>query len=119
MLTLSPPVCVAPTGDVCGEGAIWSADENAVYWTDINRFLIHRLDITSSAVNSWFFEEPVTALSLTTERGRLLAALGSRLIHFWPESDRREDHGFHLAGWPQARSNDGRTDPTAISGSVR
>ena len=33
--------CVAPTGDVCGEGAVWAAAEGRLYWTDINRFLIH------------------------------------------------------------------------------
>ncbi len=35
--------CVAPTGDVCGEGAVWAAAEGRLYWTDINRFLIHAL----------------------------------------------------------------------------
>jgi len=35
------PVCVAPTGDVCGDGAVWHDQHEAVHWTDINRFLIH------------------------------------------------------------------------------
>ena len=35
---LGVPTCCAPTGDTCGEGVLWSADEQAVYWTDINRF---------------------------------------------------------------------------------
>jgi sugar lactone lactonase YvrE len=111
MIEIGTPVCVAPTGDVCGEGAIWSASENTVYWTDINRFLIHRYRLADEAVHSWFFDEPVVALSLTTEPGRLLVALGSKLIHFWPQSDRRADHGFHLEGAPDVRLNDGRTDP--------
>ena len=42
--------CAAPTGDKCGEGAIWHAKERAVYWTDINRFLVHRYDEASGAV---------------------------------------------------------------------
>jgi len=105
------PVCIAPTGDRCGEGVVWSADEAAVYWTDINRFLIHRLDTASDAVHSWMFEEPVVALALTTRRGTMLVALGSRLLLWQPESNGRHEHGFALPGWPRVRLNDGRPDP--------
>lgn len=62
---VSNPVCVAPTGDVCGEGAVWHAAHNAVYWTDINRFLLHRFTAADQSVRTWFFDEPVTALTLT------------------------------------------------------
>ncbi len=110
-MRIEDPVCVAPVGDVCGEGATWDAAERAVYWTDINRFLIHRLDVDQGAVKTWLFDEPVVALSLTTEAGRLLVALASRLVHFWPASGRRLDHGFRLPGFPRVRLNDGRTDP--------
>ena len=103
--------CIAPAGDVCGEGAVWCASEAAVYWTDINRFLIHRLKSETSAVESWHFDEPVVALSLTIEEGRLLVALASKLIWWWPATDRRADHGFVLPGSPEVRLNDGRADP--------
>ena len=92
------PACVAPTGDRCGEGVVWHAEEAAVYWTDINRFLIHRLDTASGAVLSWLFNEPVVALSLTTRPGTMLVALGSRLVLWRPETDARQDHGFALPG---------------------
>ncbi len=104
-------ICVAPVGDRCGEGAVWSAAEAALYWTDINRFLIHRYDEATRAVRTWLFEEPVVAISLTEEDGRLLVALGSKLIWWWPQTDRREDHGFVLPGTPRVRLNDGRADP--------
>ncbi|MEL6061920.1 MULTISPECIES: SMP-30/gluconolactonase/LRE family protein [unclassified Methylobacterium] len=103
--------CVAPVGDRCGEGLVWCAPEAALYWTDINRFLIHRYDEASDSVRSWLFDEPVVALALSTEPGRLLVALGSRLIWWWPATDRRIDHGFRLPGWPRVRLNDGRADP--------
>ena len=102
--------CVAPVGDRCGEAATWSADEQALYWCDVNRFLIHRLD-AEERVASWFFDEPVTALSLTEEPGRILVALGSRLILWRPQDDSRREHGFRLSGWPQVRLNDGRAAP--------
>jgi sugar lactone lactonase YvrE len=104
-------VCIAPTGDRCGEGPVWHADEQALYWTDINRFLIHRFDPRDRAVKSWFFDEPVTALALTDRDDTLAVALGSRLLFWKPASDERREQGFHLQGWPLVRLNDGRADP--------
>lgn len=103
--------CVVPAGDVCGEGVVWCAEESSVYWTDINRFLIHCYDTVRLSTRSWQFEEPVVALSLSSERGRWLVALGSKLIWWWPETDKRQEHGFSLPGAPAVRLNDGRADP--------
>ncbi len=103
--------CIAPTGDRCGEGVVWHAEEKAVYWTDINRFLAHRLDAAGGGVHTWMFEEPVVALALTTRPGTMLVALGSRLLLWRPETDARREHGFVLPGWPRVRLNDGRADP--------
>ena len=111
MIELSEIDFVSPSGDVCGEGAIWCPEDRCVYWCDINRFLIHAFALSDRSTRTWLFEEPVVALSLTTERGRILVALGSRLIWWWPATDRRTDHGFSLSGWPQVRFNDGRADP--------
>jgi sugar lactone lactonase YvrE len=102
--------CVAPVGDRCGEAATWCAEEASLYWCDVNRFLVHRLDL-GGAVTSWHFDEPVTALSLTDQDGVILVALASRLILWSPYDDSRRDHGFECAGFPLARMNDGRASP--------
>lgn len=103
--------CVAPVGDRCGEGVVWVQSERAVYWVDVLRYLVHRLDCASSSVRSWHFDEPVVALSLTSDASRMLVALGSRLVYWWPSTDRRQDHGFKLDGYPRVRLNEGRSDP--------
>jgi len=103
--------CIAPVGDICGEAATFSAEDNCLYWVDINRFLVHRMDLATQAVTSLLFDEPVVALSLTDQPGRLLVALGSKLIFLDPATDRREDLGITLPGSPEARFNDGRSDP--------
>jgi sugar lactone lactonase YvrE len=108
---VAEPICVAPTGDVCGEGAVWHAAEKAVYWTDINRFLIHRYEAASGNVKTWFFDEPVTAMILTSVPATLVVVLGSGLILWEPASDTRRKYGFALPGWPQVRCNDARADP--------
>jgi len=107
---VAEPICVAPTGDVCGEGAVWHAEEQAVYWTDINRFLIHRFEASSGNVKTWFFDEPVTAMILTTVPGTLAVVLGSGLILWEPAADTRRTYGFALPGWPDVRCNDARAD---------
>lgn len=108
---VAPVRPAAVVGDRCGEGAVWCPEEGAVYWTDINRFLVHRLTWPDRRLATWIFEEPTTALALSTEPGRLLVALASKLIWWWPADDRRRDHGFRLAGHPEVRLNDGRADP--------
>ena len=103
--------CVAPIGDRCGEAATWCEEDSVLYWTDVNRFLVHALDTRTNAVRSWFFDEPVVALSLTEDKDELLVALGSRLILWNKSTNARRDHGFRCAGWPNVRLNDGRAGP--------
>ena len=118
---IGDPVCVAPTGDVCGEGIVWHAAHNAVYWSDINRFLIHRLSLADSSVRSWVFEEPVTALCLTDRDDVLEVVLGSSVILWEPGRDLRHDALFRLDGWPSVRLNEARPDPRGSlwAGSMR
>jgi sugar lactone lactonase YvrE len=106
----SEAVCVAPTGDVCGEGAVWHAADAAVYWTDINRFLIHRFTPADQCVRTWFFEEPVTALALTDRDDALAVILGSQVILWEPRSDKRSAPIYRLDQWPKVRLNDARAD---------
>jgi sugar lactone lactonase YvrE len=107
---ISAPVCVAPTNDVCGEGLVWHAAHSALYWTDINRFLIHRFTPADECVRTWLFDEPVTALTLTDNDDVLAVVLGSKVILWEPRSDHRSAPLFKLHGWPRVRFNDARAD---------
>jgi sugar lactone lactonase YvrE len=107
----SEPVCVAPTGDVCGEGVVWHEAHAAAYWTDINRFLIHRFTPADQCVRTWFFDEPVTSLTLTDRDDALAVILGSQVIAWEPGSDKRNEPVYQLDQWPKVRLNDARADP--------
>lgn len=113
MVNLRDPglCCVATTGDRCGEGAVWHPEHRVVYWTDINRFLIHRYDLVTNSVRTWFFDRPVTALALTENASTLAVVMGSGLILWRPEDDHRSEPLFELPGWPYVRCNDARVDP--------
>jgi sugar lactone lactonase YvrE len=108
---MADPICVAPTGDWTGEGAVWHAGENALYWVDINRHLVHRFDPATRAVRTWFFDEPITATGLTSRDDTLVLALGSRVILWQPSNDARADFADPHRNWPRERFNDGRPDP--------
>ncbi len=108
---ISEPVCLAPANDVCGEGVVWHAGHRAAYWTDINRFLIHRFTPADECVRTWLFEEPVTALTLTDRDDALAVVLASKVILWEPRSNRRSAPIFALDGWPGVRLNDARVDP--------
>jgi sugar lactone lactonase YvrE len=108
---IDEPICIAPTGDACGEGAVWHAAHEALYWTDINRFLVHRYTPRNECVRTWFFDEPVTAVALTDRPETLILVLGSSVISWQPEQDLRSGPIFLLEGWPQVRLNDARPDP--------
>ncbi|MGB6932053.1 MAG: SMP-30/gluconolactonase/LRE family protein [Acidobacteriaceae bacterium] len=105
------PTCVARVCDVCGEGAVWHAPESALYWADINRFLLHRYDPRSFQVETWEFPEPVTAVNMTTRDDTLAVVLGSRVILWEPRTGQESPTSFHLRGWPYVRLNDARPDP--------
>jgi sugar lactone lactonase YvrE len=77
-LRIEEPICIAATGDVCGEGVLWEQDTQSVYWTDINRFLVHRYALNDGALKTWFFAEPVTCVMETSRRDTLALSLVSK-----------------------------------------
>jgi sugar lactone lactonase YvrE len=104
--------CIAATADVCGEGAVWHPAHNAVYWTDINRGLLHRHRIaTPGEFDMWQFEQPVTALTLTSDPKKLLVVLGGSFLLWDPDDDLRDKILYTLPQWPEMRCNDARVDP--------
>lgn len=105
------PLCVVPSGDGTGEGAVWHALHKAIYWVDINRFLIHRFEPETGNARNWFFSEPVTTLGLTDRPDTLIVALASKVILWQPANDARADFANPERGRAGVRLNDGRPDP--------
>jgi sugar lactone lactonase YvrE len=77
------------TGDACGEGAVWHASHKAVYWNDINRFLIPRFTPADQFVRTWSLDEPVCALAVTDQPDVMVVVLASSVILWEPATDVR------------------------------
>ena len=110
-LEIEEPVCIDPSGDFCGEGVLWDQDTQCVYWTDINRFLVHRYSLKDGAVKTWLFAEPVTCVMLTSRKDTLALSLGSGIVLWKPGGDEPHQPLFALPGWPFVRCNDAAVDP--------
>jgi len=114
MLKTRPIRCIASTQDVCGEGAVWHPQEDAVFWTDINRCLLHRYTVKAESFETWQFEQPVTAVVLTTDHEKIVVVLGGRVVLWDIHRKHMVATLFELPGWPAERCNDARVDPNGI-----
>ena len=54
--------CIWQNDALLGEGPLWVARENSIYWLDILQNRVHRLDVGSGERRTWHFAEPVTSL---------------------------------------------------------
>ena len=106
--------CIDDAHNLIGESPLWHLEHQSIYWTDINGFKIHRYACPDGALTIWQFDEPVCALSLTTDPERILVALGSRLILWNPATDQRVDFARPEPNIPYHRLNDGATDPNGV-----
>lgn len=57
-----------------GEGPLWLARENAVYWVDIINYHVHRLSLTDGSKKTWTFAETVTSI-VAREQGGFVATV--------------------------------------------
>jgi sugar lactone lactonase YvrE len=103
--------CAVPAGDICGEGAVWHPQQSALYWADINRFLVHRFIPAISSTRTWIFDEPVTSVNLTEDRELLLLVFASRIGLWSPHTHPHVDTIFRLPTAPEMRFNDAGVDP--------
>ncbi len=93
-----------------GEGPVWHASEQALWYCDITAHRLHRFDPLSGVRKHWDFHTDLGSFAPTND-GRFLLALRDGLWRFDPASDER----VQLAPAPydpnEERFNDGKCDP--------
>ena len=102
--------CVLDVKASLGECPLWSVDEQALYWVDINAPSLNRFDPASGANAAWPMPQSIGCFALR-ERGGFVAALRDG---FWlVNPDGTLDRRVALAPYDPAhhRFNDGRADP--------
>ena len=103
------PVCVADCKAVLGEGPVWIAREQALYWLDIKGRRIFRRGFEDGAVTSW--KTPFRVASLAPrERGGFVAGTDRGFAWVEPEKNRFEPFAHPEREHPTNRFNDGKLD---------
>ncbi|MEP6770303.1 MAG: SMP-30/gluconolactonase/LRE family protein [Polaromonas sp.] len=103
--------CVQPAGALLGEGALWSAREQCLYWVDILGHRLHRFLPATGACHSWSFDEEISALAERIQAPGLIVTLRRGFALFDPASG-GEPRYMHQpeAELPGNRFNDGKCD---------
>jgi xylono-1,5-lactonase len=101
--------CVWPIGAVLGEGPVWSAAEQALWFVDIKAPSIHRYHPASGAQRSWPAPARV-GFVLPTAAGWLIAGLKTGLHRFNPETGNFTLLHVVEPHTPNNRLNDGFVD---------
>lgn len=92
-----------------GEGLVWDADAQCLYWTDIEEKRLWMLQPGLGEVRSVAVPERIACFA-PREKGGLVVAFASGFAFFDPETGAREDIAPFERGLPHTRLNDGRTD---------
>jgi sugar lactone lactonase YvrE len=102
--------CVLDVKASLGECPVWSADDQALYWVDINAPSLNRFDPASGANTAWPMPESIGCVALRA-RGGFVVALRDG---FWTvDHDGKLEGKIVAAPYDPAhhRFNDGRVDP--------
>jgi L-arabinonolactonase len=92
-----------------GEGIVWCAREQALYWTDIHAATLWRYRPRDGRAEQWPMPERLACLALCEADGWLLLGLASRLAFFHPASGAFAPIAGVEPGLP-TRLNDGACD---------
>ncbi|MDR3472191.1 MAG: SMP-30/gluconolactonase/LRE family protein [Devosia sp.] len=70
---MDSPRRIGDTTDILGEGSVWCARGQALWWVDIQAPAVRRWEAATGEVRSWTMPEPVGSLALRTGDGLLVA----------------------------------------------
>ena len=76
---------VGPQTDILGECPLWDEAAQALWWIDIRRPALRRLDYASGHVETWTMPDLVGSIALCDD-GQLLLALPERICAFDPRT---------------------------------
>ena len=101
--------CVWPAEALLGEGPVWIAEEDALFWVDVKAPAVHRYDATSEEKTSWPMPEEIGCIA-PREQGGFVAAFRSGFALLDLGSGVITPFGGPEAEFPGNRFNDGKCD---------
>jgi len=108
---LEAPRCVWNAHAELGEGTLWSAREQALYWVDILGRQLHRFRPADGAQASWHFDEEISAVAERAAGPGLVVTLRRGFALFDPARPGEKPRYLHQPEEPAGnRFNDGKCD---------
>lgn len=101
---------IGTTFDLLGESCVWSTREQALYWVDIRKPALRRLNFSDGRVDTFDMPEMVGAVGLR-EGGGVMLALQESIAHFDPSTSSLERVAYASDVFSNIRFNDSRVDP--------
>lgn len=95
--------------DQLGEGALWCARDNALYWTDILAPALNRLSLEDGSIRRWAMPEPLGWIA-ERRQGGFVAGLQSGFAWLSLDPVRIVPFGDPEPDLPHNRMNDGKAD---------
>ena len=101
--------CIAATRNSLGESPLWDPITERLFWVDINRRLIHRIDPGTGETTDWSCRTEPGCLG-RANNGRLVAGLRDGFYFFSPSTGVFEPITDPEPAKPENRLNDGKVD---------
>jgi L-arabinonolactonase len=95
--------------DILGEGPVWSRQENALYWVDIDRQLLQRLNPNTGERKMWKMHSNIGSFALRPS-GHPLVALRDGFFFYDLDTSKTRFLGDPEDDLPYTRFNDGKCD---------
>jgi sugar lactone lactonase YvrE len=99
-----------PDRDQLGEGPLWSARENALYWVDIKAPRVNRLSLVDGAVRTWAMPEAIGWLIERRDAQGFIAGFKSGFARLTLDPLAIDLFGDPEPHLPQTRLNDAKAD---------
>ena len=109
-MTHTPDIrIIFPASNLIGESPVWSVDEQALYWVDVEGKIVQRIDPATGNVERWSMPEVTSCIGLR-QRGGLVAATRTGFIFLDTTSGAVTPITHPEADMPGNRFNDGKVD---------
>ncbi|HKE40126.1 MAG TPA: SMP-30/gluconolactonase/LRE family protein [Casimicrobiaceae bacterium] len=106
---MTPVIRVGEQTDILGESPLWDERGQVLYWVDIRRPAIRRLDHASGRIDTWPMPDLIGSIALCVD-GRLLVALPDKLAFFDTATAALQPFAAVPERVSGHRFNDGRCD---------
>lgn len=94
-----------------GEGPLWLASQQQLWWVDIGNKLVYAYDFKTEQVRRFAYKKPVTLLVETQKPDMLLVAMQGGIAHLDMRSGDLQPGLALETDKPNSRTNDGGCDP--------